>query len=135
MEQLILKMIDLVKHVSKRKVSLVSILQRINKTSVTNLHNKTLKLELDQMIIKGLISQNYKILDRDRLHLDNYIPLIKLILPSPMRMETTQKNLDDDLPLINNTQETLLMKFQVSFNNPKSETPLILNNQKELDNM
>ena len=135
MEQLILKMIDLVKHVSKRKVSLVSILQRINKTSVTNLHNKTLKLELDQMIIKGLIGQNYKILDRDRLHLDNYIPLIKLILPSPTRMETTQKNLDDDLPLINNTQETLLMKFQVSFNNPKSETPLILNNQKELDNM
>ena len=135
MEQLILKMIDLVKHVSKRKVSLVSILQRINKTSLTNLHNKTLKLELDQMIIKGLIGQNYKILDRDRLHLDNYILLIKLILPSPMRMETTQKNLDDDLPLINNTQETSLMKFQVSFNNPKSETPLILNNQKELDNM
>ena len=55
MEQLILKTIDDVKHVSKRKVSLGSILQRINKTSAANLDNKTLKLELDQMIIKGLI--------------------------------------------------------------------------------
>ena len=36
MEQLILKTIDYVKHVSKRKVSLGSILQRINKTSATN---------------------------------------------------------------------------------------------------
>ena len=47
MEQLILKTIDHVKHVSQRKVSLDSILQRINKTSATNLDNETLKLELD----------------------------------------------------------------------------------------
>ena len=66
MEQLILTTIDHVKNVSKRKVSLDSILQRINKTSATNLNNETLKLELDQMIIKGLIDQNYKILDRDK---------------------------------------------------------------------
>ena len=66
MEQLILKTRDHVKHVSQRKVSLYSILQRINKTSATNLDNETLKLELDQMIIKGLIDQSYKILHRDR---------------------------------------------------------------------
>ena len=66
MEQLILKTIDHVKHVSKRKVSLDRILQRISKTSATNLENETLKLELDQMIIKGLIDQSYKILYRDR---------------------------------------------------------------------
>ena len=66
MEQLILKMIDHVKHVSKRKISLDNILQSINKTSATNLYNETLKLELDQMIIKG---QNYKILHRDRLQI------------------------------------------------------------------
>ena len=77
MEQLILKTIGYVKHVSKRKVSLDSILQRINKTSATNLDNETLKLELDQMIIKGLIDQNYKILHRDRLHLEYVPPLIK----------------------------------------------------------
>ena len=63
MEQLILKTI-IVNYVSKRKVSLDSILQRINKTSATNLDNETLKLELDQMIIKGLIDQSYKILHR-----------------------------------------------------------------------
>ena len=55
MEQLILKTTDHVKHVSKRKVSLDSIPQGINKTSATNLDNETLKLELDQMIIEALI--------------------------------------------------------------------------------
>ena len=64
MEKLILKTIGFVNYVSKRKVSLDSILQRINKTSTTNLDNETLKLELDQMIIKGLIDQSYKILHR-----------------------------------------------------------------------
>ena len=52
MRKLILKAIDHVKHFSKRKVSLHSIVQRINKTSATNLDNETLKLELNQMIIK-----------------------------------------------------------------------------------
>ena len=59
MEQLILQTNDYVKHVSKKKVSLDSILQRINKTSATNLDNETLKLELDQMIIKGCIGTDY----------------------------------------------------------------------------
>ena len=44
MEQLILKTIDHGKHVSKRKVSLDSILQIINKTSATNLNNETRNL-------------------------------------------------------------------------------------------
>ena len=66
MQPLILETIGHVKHVSKRKVSLDSTLQRINKTSATNLDNETLKLELDQMMIKGLIDQSYKILHRDR---------------------------------------------------------------------
>ena len=68
-----------------------SILQRIYKTSATNLQNETLKLELDQMIIKWLIDKNYKTLGRDRLYVDSYLSLMKLILPSPMRMETTEK--------------------------------------------
>ena len=62
------------KHFLLMQVSLDSILQRINKTRVTNLQNKTLKLELDQMIIKGLIDQNNKFLDRDSLNLNN-VPL------------------------------------------------------------
>ena len=65
MEQLILRKIDHVKHVSKRKVSPDSILQRINKITATNLDNEILILELDQMIIKGSVNQNYKILHSD----------------------------------------------------------------------
>ena len=65
MEQFILRKIDHVKHVSKRKVSLDSILQRINKITATNLDNEILILELDQMIIKGSVNQNYKILHSD----------------------------------------------------------------------
>lgn len=90
MEQLMLKTIDHVKHVSKRRVSLDSIQQRINKISAINLDNETLKLELEQMIIKGLINQNYKILHRDRLHLENVPSPVRLISPSPMRTEATQ---------------------------------------------
>ena len=52
--------------------------------------NETLKLELDQMIIKGLIDQSYKILHRDRLHLENVPSPVRLISPSPMRTEATQ---------------------------------------------
>ena len=59
MKQLILKTIDHVKDVSKRKVSLDSILQRINKTGATNLDNEALKLELDQMIIKGFRERTF----------------------------------------------------------------------------
>ena len=135
MEQLILMTIDHVKNVSKRKVSLDSILQRINKTNATNLDNETLKLELDQMIIKGLIDENYKILDMDRLHLDK--------VPSPDKVNFTvpnengdniEINLQEDLQF-SNPQETPLTKSQVSLNNPKSETPLVLNILKELDNV
>ena len=87
MEQLILRTIDHVKHVSKRKVSLNSILQRIIKTSATNLDNETLKLELDQMIIKGLIDQSYKILHMDRLYLENVSSPNKVNLTFPSENE------------------------------------------------
>ena len=106
---MILKTIDHVKHISRREVSLDSILQMINKISATKLDSKTLKLELDQMIIKGLIDQNYKILHRDRLD-------INLGLPSPDKVnftfsyengDNTVENLDKNLPFINN-QETRL---------------------------
>ena len=135
MEQLILITIDHVRNVSKRKVSLDSILQRINKTSATNLDKETLKLELDQMIIKGLIDQNYKILDRDILHLDKVLSPDKVNFTVPNENgDNIDINLQEDLQFIN-PQETPLTKSQVSLNNPKSETPLILNIQKELDNM
>ena len=47
----------------------------------------------------------------------------------------TKENLDKDLPFINTQESPELTKAQVSFNNPKIESPLVLNNQKELDNV
>ena len=73
------------------------------------------------MIIKGLIDQSYKILHRKRLHWENV-------------GDNTAENLGKDQPFIN-SQQTLLKKSQGSFSNPESESPLILNNQKELDNV
>ena len=96
MEQLISKTINHAKHVSKRKVSIDSNLKR--KTSATNLDDKILKLQLDQMIIKGLIDQSYKILHRKRLHLENV-------------GDNTAENLDKDQPFIH-SQQTLLTKSQ-----------------------
>ena len=93
-----------------RKVSLDSIPQRINKTSATNLDNETLKLELDQMIIKWLIDQSYKILHRDRLHLENVPSSDKVNFTfSNENGGNTEENLDKDLPFIN-TEETPLTK-------------------------
>ena len=62
MEQLILNTADDVKHVSKRRVYLDNILQRVIKTSATNLDNETQMIfqMIDQMIIQGLIDQSYK---------------------------------------------------------------------------
>ena len=40
-------------------------MNRIKKTSATIMNNKSLTLELEQMIAKGLIDQNYKILIRE----------------------------------------------------------------------
>ena len=73
------------------------------------------------MIIKGLIDQNYKVLDRVKL-------------PSPHKAnftfhnengDNTEKNLDEDLLFVN-TQETPLAKSLGSFNNSKNETPVNL---------
>ena len=41
-------------------------MNRIKKTGATNMDNKSPTLELEQMITKGLIDQNYKILIREK---------------------------------------------------------------------
>ena len=67
MENLLLESIRHIKEVSRKKVSLDSIMNRINKSSVTIMDNKSLTFELEQMskLRKGLIDQNYKILIRE----------------------------------------------------------------------
>ena len=114
MEQLVLKTIDHVKHVSQRKVSLDSILQRINKTSATNLDNETLKLELDQMIVKGLVDESYKILHRNGLHLENVPSSDKVNFTLPRENgNNTEENLHKDLPFINTQENPKLTKSQL----------------------
>ena len=65
MEKVILDQINHIKNISKRKLSLDTILQRINKISATNLDTEALRSELEKMIFKGLIDQNYRILNKE----------------------------------------------------------------------
>ena len=65
MEKVILDAINHIKNISKRKLSLDNILQRINKTSATNLDTEALTSELEKMIFKGLIDQNYRVLNKE----------------------------------------------------------------------
>ena len=44
------------------KVSLDTILQRLNKTSSTNIDTNAIRMEIEQMVHKGRINQDYKIL-------------------------------------------------------------------------
>ena len=85
------------------------------------------------MIIKGLIDQSYRTLHRDRLHLENVsLPDKVNFTFSSEKGINTEENLNKDLPFINTQESLKLIKSQVSFNNPKSELLLVLNNQKEL---
>ena len=83
MENLLLESIHHIKEVSRKKVSLDSIMNRINKTSVTIMDNKSLTFELEQMskLSKGLIDQNYKILIRESQRIN--------IKPSPDKISFT----------------------------------------------
>ena len=66
-----------IKEVRRKKVSLINIMNRIKKTSAAIMDNKSLTFELEQMITKGLIDQNYKILIRENQQKNH--PLIKSV--------------------------------------------------------
>ena len=70
MEQSILEAIDYVRNVSKKRLSIVNILSRISKTSVSNLDIRSLEKELHQRIGKGLIDSSYKIVNIVNLKLN-----------------------------------------------------------------
>ena len=57
MEKVILEATDHIKNISKRKLSLDIILQRINKISTTNLDTEILRSELEKIIFKALIDR------------------------------------------------------------------------------
>ena len=64
MEKLITDAILHIKQVSKKKVSLENLLQRLNKSAATNINNDNLKIEIESMLRKGLIDQDFKILEK-----------------------------------------------------------------------
>ena len=61
MDLAILEAIKCIKQISKEKVPLENILQRINKTSATNIDIDTLRIDVDNMLCNGIIDQDYKI--------------------------------------------------------------------------
>ena len=62
MELAILEAIKYVKKISKKKVSLENIIQRMNKANTTNIDSDTLSIDIENMLRKGIIDQDYKIL-------------------------------------------------------------------------
>ena len=62
MENLILDSIYQMKEVSRKNVSLNNIINRMKKSCATNMDNKSLTFQFEQMITESLIDQNYEIL-------------------------------------------------------------------------
>ena len=50
--------IKYIKQISKKKVSLDNILQRINKTNATNIDIDTVRIDVDNMLRNGIIDQD-----------------------------------------------------------------------------
>ena len=69
MESLILKAINSVKLISKKNVNVENILHEIKRFSATNLDNENLQVEINQMIIKGVTDESYKVMNKDILNL------------------------------------------------------------------
>ena len=67
MDLVILEAIKYIKQISKKKVSLENIIQRINKTNAANIDIDTLRIDVDNMLRNGVIDQDYKIL---KSHID-----------------------------------------------------------------
>ena len=88
---LILESIRQIKEVSREKVFRNNIINRINKTSATITDNKSLTFELEQMIIKGLIDQTYKILIRESQQI-NIEPFQGKIIFTIVGSNTDQEN-------------------------------------------
>ena len=95
MDLAILEAIKYIKQISKKKVSLEDILQRINKTNATNIDIDTLTIEIDNMLHNGIIDQDYKILK-------NHIDGDETLKTIPFLTENTNKineNKNTALPL------------------------------------
>ena len=108
-----LKATNHVKHVSKRKVNVENILHEVNRSGATNLDKDTLQVETDQMIIKGLIDENYKVLNKYVLHLTEEPPVDEVHFAFD---NDTEENQTSTIPFIG-TQETPFSNFEKNLRN------------------
>ena len=113
MESLILKAINHVKLVSKEKVNVENILHEIKRFSATILDKDTLQVEIDQMVIKGLIDENYKVTNKDILNLTEELPVDEVHFAFD---NDTEENQTSNLPLIG-TQEISVNNFEENLRN------------------
>ena len=124
MENLISESIRHIKEVNRKKVSLDNIMNRIKKASATVIDNKSLTLELEQMITKGLIDQNYKILIRENRQINTE--------PSPNKISFTivGRNTDQENAITNES-----LPFIVSQDTPviKSKSTTTCKNIENTD--
>ena len=91
MENLILESIRYIKEFSRKRVSLNNIVNRIKKNS----DNKSLTFEFEQMITKGLIDQNYKILIRENQQINTELS------PDKISFTCEGSNADQEVAIAN----------------------------------
>ena len=116
------------KHVSKKKVNVENILHEIKRSSATNLDKDTLQVEIDQMIIKGLIDENYKVLNKDILHLTEEPPVDEVHFAFD---NDTEENQTSNVPFTG-TQKTPFSNFEKNLRNRYS---LKSHHDKEFDDI
>ena len=122
MEKVILDAINHIKNISKRKLSLDNMLQRINKISATNLDTEALRSELEKMIFKGLIDQNYRIL--------NKVISQTNIEPSPDKVSFTIDGNTEDKTKLDFYETSSIISVQ---DNPKAKAKIDLDSHNKID--
>ena len=98
------------------------------KLSATNLDKEALQVEIDQMIIKGLGDENYKVLNKDILHVteEQLVDEVHFVFDND-----TEENQTSNIPFIG-TQETPFSNFEENLRNMYS---LKLQHNKEFDDI
>ena len=97
MDLAILEAIKYIKQISKKKVSLENILQRISKTNATNIDIDTLRIDVDNMLRNGIIDQDYKIL-KNHIDGDETLKTIPFLTENTNKINEN-KNTASPLPL------------------------------------
>ena len=110
-----LLILNYVKLVNKKKANVENILHEIKRSSATNLDKDTFQVESDQMIIKGLIYENYKISHKAISHLTEEPPDDEVHFAFDNDLEENQTS---SLPFIctqetpvSNSEENLINRY------------------------